>query len=155
MKRHQRLRALLDDQGGQSPWTVMAGLVVFVIVSVGVAAGMTGGLVTTAALKQDAAVERVAGDVTARLAMPGYDSLREIVAREGATREVALTVGARSVPAIRTIELKTATRTARVTITAPKYDTVIGDYGTTGDCVTKVRKCIVATEFVNGTYPAS
>jgi hypothetical protein len=145
----QTLQRLRRDDGGQSPWIVMAGVTIFVMMGTGLAIGLTGALTTQASIKHNAALDLANTDAALTFARSGFDN---VAAAEG-KQDVNVRVGAHTVSVIRVVEVNGTARTARVTYSAPTWDTGAGEYGQAVDCETKTRRCVVATEFVNGATP--
>jgi hypothetical protein len=129
----------------------MAGVAVFVIVGTGLAAGLSGGLVASTSVKLNASLDQAANVAANRAAMTGYDALAALPS----TAEVELRVGERELTALREVELRPETRTARVTITAGAYTSGNSDFVPYAECGPDTVRCIVATELVSGAGPAA
>lgn len=149
MSIRQTLQRLRRDDSGQSPWIVMAGVTIFVMMGTGLAIGLTGALTVQSSIKHDAALELANTDAALTFARSGFDA---VAAAEG-TQDVSIRVGEHTVEARRVVEVNDTARTARVTYFAATWVSGSGGYGQAADCEENARRCVVATEFVNGATP--
>ena len=136
-------RKLRRDERGNSPLLVMAGAAIFAIVSVGLAAGLTSGLLSSAAFGNNTSLEEAAAAEVRAQAMKGYTA----VATLPASQEITLTVnGSTTVRALRQVQHDGYFRTARVTITAGKSNGI--EFAAYSTCATSPQSCVIATQFI-------
>lgn len=137
-------RSLRRDDRGQSPYVLVASIMVFVIVSVGVAAGLIASLQASTATQVAAQLEETASTAVRTPIRQGYNAVLALPAEE----QIPFTVGVFEGTALRTVEVNTTARTARVTVTAPKFTG--SEFRDPAVCEHAPDTCITVSEMVSG-----
>lgn len=138
------IRRILNDEKGNSPYVVIAGVIVFLAVGVGLATALSLGLTTSATLKVNAGLADAASTNVQLLAVQGYD----VVAALPASAPVELTIGEATTDAIRAVEVNATSRTARITLAVGRYRD--GGFASSDLCAEDPEKCVIVTELVTG-----
>lgn len=137
-------RSLRDDEQGQSPFIVMTAVVVFILISAGLAASLIAGIQASGQTHVNSALYEQASSSARAATMQGYPAVASLPAQSPLT----LTVGQLSTTAHRTVEVDAATNTARVTITVGRFDG--GSFADAGACTGSSTDCITVSELVSG-----
>lgn len=135
---------LRDDERGLSPFVLLAGVVAFAIVSVGLIAGLVASMQVSATMQVNAQVAEAAGAAAREPVRQGFDAAKG----QPATSTLQFDIGAFTATATRTIEVNTASRAARITVAVGKFNG--SEFADPATCSTAPANCIIVTEMVAG-----
>lgn len=138
------LRSFLRDERGQSPYIIVASLMMFVLVSAGITAGLIGSAQVTASIQFTAQAQDATTAAVHDAARLGFDS----VAALPATAEFTVTAGEHTARGIRTVQVNPDTRTARVTAYTGAFTG--SGFADPDECDTVPDGCSIATVMVTG-----
>lgn len=140
----QRLRRLREDERGITPTLAISSIVLYGIVSFSIVAVIVAALQLSSILRINGGLADATNDSVRSTAALGYEAARLLPA----TSTVHIALGDADVEAKRDVVVNEATKTARVTITAPRY-AVLG-FRTLADCQADVKSCFQFSEIVTG-----
>lgn len=137
-------RTLRTDERGASPFVLAASLVMFTLVSAGLAAGLIAAMHLSTQMQVAAQLHESASTAAQSVTRLGYDAVIALPAEA----PVQLTVGARTVEATRTVEVNPTSRTARVSVTVGRLNGT--EFTSRAHCSATPKNCLTATELVTG-----
>lgn len=135
---------LRDDERGLSPFVLLAGVAAFVIISVGLIAGLVASMQVSATMQVNAQLSEAAGAAAREPVRQGYDA----ATGQPATSTLQFDIGVFTANATRTIEVNNTTRAARITVAVGKFNG--SEFADPTTCSATPDNCIIVTEMVAG-----
>lgn len=137
-------RRLRDDERGLSPFMLIAAVMAFSIVSVGLVAGLIASMQASATMQVNAQLTDAASAAAREPVRQGFAATQALPA----SGPLQFEVGAFTATATRTVEVDAATSAARVTVTVGKFNG--SEFADTSTCDATPTGCIVISEMVSG-----